>query len=380
MKILEKSSLVWAPAALLLTPLAEAEVMEQTALMIIQQNMTTEMEMNFFPSNTLPAETTRTYTGNFSCSFEFDTETLQIEGFKFNGGTILISAYGLQCSDFITYPQPTNTQFTIVTKAPYLNVANGVIQLSPETRENSEGEVEFGDVDSEGQLTNSNYKYFASQGIYTTSFVIRGAAQDTLLINYNQGVNLLYKGTSTVDIREVSSTIYEKSVRAYLTIELDEDVVTTLQGRVAANNIDIIETEKGTIVANTGQFKVPTAYGNWATENDLNKPDPDDVNEAGIAYGILFALDLPADATSLPISTENTDAGPVTKIVLPEGGLLSPMAIEYTTELDNEDWPLLPTTYYLDGPDSLNLGATGEPSFGFPDGERCFVRFVTDLD
>lgn len=384
MKTLEKSRIWWALAALPFSPTASAEVIEKTALMIIQQNAVTEMSLGLpFPS-TSGAETTRTYSGQFSTSFRFDINTLKVEGFKFNGGEVLTSAYGLQFQAFVTYPSPTGQRSTVVTKIPFNNVtANGVIRLSPETRKNDDGDIEFGEVDVEGKLRNLDYLFYADQGAYQTWHSINlppASAQNVRIDNYYPGVNLLYRGTSTVDIRVASSTIYERSVRLYLTIDLDETDFSTLVGNLPRLDLDIVETEKGTIVANTGQFKIPTPYGHWATENGLNKPDPDDLNDAGIAYGILFALDLPADASSLPISTANTHAGPITKIKLPEGGLLSPMAIEYTTELDCENWPLLPNSYYLDGPNSLNLGATGEPSFGFPDGERCFIRFVTDFD
>ncbi|MEP4078970.1 hypothetical protein [Haloferula sp.] len=336
--------------------------------------------MNFFPSFTFPSESSRTYSGSFSTSFEYDTETRKIVGFKFNGGEIFTTAYGLLIQDFITYPSPTNTQSTTVTKAPYQNVAFGVIQLSPETRENNEGEVEFGSVDSEGTLTNIDHKYLATQGIYYTSFVIRGVPQDTVIDNYTQGVNLFYRGESTVELREVSNTIHDVSVRAYLTIELDESDISTLQGTSSANDIQIIETEEGSVFAQTGQFKIPTAYGEWADENDLFKPDPEDTNDSGFAYGILFALDLPADATALPISIDNTPGGPIATIILPESGLNSPMGVEYTTDLSIGDWPALPDMYYLDGTDSLDLGATGTPTFGFPAGDLGFIRFTTVLE
>ena len=184
--------LPWASTMLALACTANAETLEVTTPMIIQQNAFTEMGMNFFPSNVIPAETTRTYSGQFSCSFEYDTETLQIEGFKFNGGAILITAYGLQCQDFITYPSPTNSKFTIVTKVPYPNATYGVIRLSPETRENAQGQVEYGDVDSEGTLTNLQHKYFADQGNYITTYAIQGNAQNALINNYFPGVNLPY--------------------------------------------------------------------------------------------------------------------------------------------------------------------------------------------
>ena len=381
-----KTVLSLIPSALLLVVPAYAETVEKKALMIIKQNAITTVGMGLpFPSSA-GDETTRTYSGEFSASIKFDSKTFAVEGFKFNGvdtaggGGIYVTPHALQFQDFVTYPPPTNTQSTIVTKVPYPNAASGTIRLSPETRENGDGEVEFGEVDSEGKLRNFDHKFYADQGNYITTYAIRGVAQDTIIDNYFPGVNLLYRGTSIVDIREVSSTIHERSVRAYLTIELDELQVTALQGNVSALNLDLVETEEGTIIANTGQFKIPTAYAEWATENGLNKPDPEDLNDSGLAYGILFALELPADATSLPISTENTGSGPVVKIILPASGLNNPMSVDYTTDLTAPNWPALEDAYYLDGADTLDLGMTGEPTFGFPDGEIGFIRFVTVIE
>ena len=56
------------------------------------------------------------------------------------------------------------------------------------------------------------------------------------------------------------------------------------------------------------------------------------------------------------------------------------MSVEYTDDLSASDWPPLPTAYYLDGADSLDLGATGETTFSFPEGTEGFIRFVSVIE
>ncbi|MEM1083378.1 MAG: hypothetical protein AAGI48_04605 [Verrucomicrobiota bacterium] len=354
-----------------------ADPIEETRLFVIQASSITDVAISTFATGggIISDMDNQFYGGDFQADFTFDRNTLEVERFEFTGqGEMTTDPYGLFMIGFVDYPP---SRSTTVERVPQPFVTSQT-KFIPETRDGFEGLV-----NSDGTLDNLNYRVKAYSGGYSFTWAIQGNGQNPTIVTYND-INpsiLPYRGVSTPSIEEVSSTVHELTLQAYLTIELDESEIVTLSGKPTFPDLDIVETEAGTVTGKTGQFKINTDYGDWSDENSpIVKLDPEDTNDAGISYGILYALDLPADTTSLPISIANTPAGPVTTIVLPEGGLRNPLGVEYTDDLSATDWPELPDANYVDGTDSLDLGATGDPDFTFPADTLGFMRFTTVVE
>lgn len=361
------------PSALL-----SADPIEESKEFEIQSNSVTTAGLATISSNGgLIGDTAEvTYGGEFHATFTFDSDTLEVESFTFTGeGEMTTDPYSLFFQGFIDYDLGGSTS-TTVQRSPQPSPLSQ-IKFVPETRNGVDGLVK-----ADGTLDNSNYFLRAYSGGYAITWAIQGAAQNPTIVNYTElNPSLLFlKGVSTPTIEEISSTVHERTLQATLTIELDESQIMTLSANLPRNNLDVFDTESGTITAKTGHIKLNTDYGDWADENGLDKPDPEDTNNAGLPYGMLYALDLPADATLLPIRTTNSPDLPVTTIDLPEGGLRNPLRVAYTTDLSLTLWPDLPDANYLDGTASLDSGATGSPRFTFPEGSFGFMRFTTSVE
>ncbi|MFC7335610.1 hypothetical protein ACFQY0_00355 [Haloferula chungangensis] len=362
---------------------------------VTQSSLTTYGLAMPFPS-TAADTAVNEYSGQVVATYTFDSETLEFSSFTFANDNPQsyfeiytrpeveipppvplppVQNYKLEILTYVNYPVPGfNYALTYILREPLHTVGQNII-FRPQTL------VPSGSITPSGALDNSEHVRYAYAGNLVTARAVTGIAQPPVPVNYAVRPEYLrMKGTYTPSISVVSSNLYYRSALAVLTVEMDESDPTTLPGSIPGLDLVINETEVGTFTANSYLFTIPTAYGQWSIDNDLSYPDPEDSNEAGIAYGILFALDLPASATALPITTEVLATGPAVQIALPDSGLMNPMSVEYSTTMEKESWSQLPAEYYLDGADSLDLGQTGAPRFGFPAGERGFLRFVTTIE
>lgn len=389
--------------AFALAPLMDAEIIQKTSTFIITEpdKAKTEYGIEFHDPSQIINEidmgvstAVREYTGQIVASYRFDSNTLEFESFTFSNNNLdsefqiytreapqspppvplpPSQNYMLELFARVDYPAPVFGTTYVLSQAN--SIAGQVIRFRPETI------VPIGGITGSGSLDNSQHVLFTYTGDMFTRHVVDSSAQVPLTVNYlTSPQDLPMRGTFTPSISVVASFPTYRRALAVLSIELDEQIPFTLQGFAPSLDLALDETEVGSFSANTVIFTIPTAYGEWADENGLTDPAPEDTNDSGIAYGILFALDLPATATALPITTELTESGPIVRIDLPETGLLNQMSIDYSTSLTDGDWPPLPTDYYLGGADSLDLGKTGSPAFGFPPGEIGFVRFVTIVE
>ena len=125
---------------------------------------------------------------------------------------------------------------------------------------------------------------------------------------------------------------------------------------------------------------VPTAFGQWALDNGLTSPQMDGSNPGGIPYGMLFVLDLPANAGRLPINVSSVSDEPRVQIELPATGLPVPLNVEYKASLSDLNWVPLPSTYFDEGPNALAIGQSGLRTFRFPSGSKGFIRFSVAMD
>ncbi|MFC7339294.1 hypothetical protein ACFQY0_19025 [Haloferula chungangensis] len=309
----------------------------------------------------------RSYSGNFSADLVFDTNTLAPKNFTFNSGSIIGSGYSLQLFSNVVYAAPYGIKSTF-----YFQQA-GQISYSPTTM------LPPGLVDGSGALIPSQQNFLASQGIIVTGRSVTGTALNRITDDYiNFPDTLPLPGSATVTISQVSKNTFSRTLKAKLVLSLNE--AETILLPAPSLNTSIIKTEAGTITSSSSNFTAPTPYGQWAIDNQLNNPDPESPNPSGIPYAILMALDLPATASTLPITIENTGYGPVATIVLPEDGLQNPMSIEYTSDLSASNWVPLTTNYYLHGPSALDQGKSGSPKFTLPPGPTGFIRFVSIIE
>jgi|GEM_PF-3972766 len=365
------------PAALGLLSLpfpAVADLVEETRLLVVQTSSITEVGLAAVSNGLVGDLTTRQFGGEFSAIFSFDRDSLAIESFRFNGGEILTSGYLLEFTGNITYDPPFGQRFTYVLRQP--NSIPTTMRFSPRTREAADGLLR-----PDGTLRNIDHFLHADYGSQITARTVAGSNQPPVLVNYTLSpANLPFKGTATPHLEETASTVHQRTLQVYLTIEYDEAEITTLPGNVQALNLDVLETETGTVTAKSFAFTIPTGYGQWSEDNGLGEVDPEARNLAGIPYAILYALDLPADAASLPIAVGTGSSGPVVTLTLPEGGLRNAMTAEYSRKLGPTRWSPLPDAHHVDGTDSLDRGATGEPGFTFPAGPTGFIRFTTTLE
>lgn len=378
---MKRSAAILIPGILALPAPLAAELVEDTRALFLLPSSITQVGLATFSGGLAGDTASRVYSGNFVATFGFDRETLELASFQFDGGEILTSGYTLQFTDTVLYPPPIGSGFTYILREPHPDFPPSYMRFSPRTLGIADGAVL-----PDGTLDNSHHYLYADRGSQVTARTVSNASigssiQPPVLVNYTfSPAALPFKGVATPTLGEISSTLHQRSLQLTLVIEFNEADTTVLPGVIAALNLPVLETEHGTVTAQSGFFPVATDYGSWASDNGLVQPDPEDTNDAGIAYGILYALDLPADSTSLPIDIASTPEGPVASIVLPEGGLRHPMGVESTMDLTAADWPELPADQYLDGADSLDRGATGEPRFSFPPGTTGHLRFTTTLE
>ena len=135
--------------------------------------------------------------------------------------------------------------------------------------------------------------------------------------------------------------------------------------------------ETGNLYADAS-YTVPTGYGQWALDNDLDLTTGEEVNEAGMPYSLLYAFDLPADAASLPL-TFSSSPEPTVTLDLPITGLGFTVEVEYATDPAGPFSPL-PDENFINGTDSLDAGKIFDATLSYPAGEDGYLRFYVDLD
>lgn len=388
----DKSLLIPCVVSGLLLPAAAAPIVRTDSFAISETGTTT-----YGIAMPLPRQVgdtaTNEYEGQVIATYTFDPDTLEFSSFTFANESTQsyfevhtrpetqvpppvplppVQNYQLQFLTTVDYPVAGyNGAVTYVVQEPLRTVGQDLI-FRPKTI------VPVGSISPSGSLVNDEHVLYAYSGNKVTARAVATVPQPPVRVDYSlQPQNLRMRGTYTPVISVIASSVYSRTAVAVLGIKMDERDPVTLPGRVAGLDLVIDETEVGYFYANTAIFSFPTSYGQWANGNGLSQPQPEALNDAGIAYAILFALDLPASADSLPIVAATTPTGPVVTMTLPEGGLLNPMSVEYSESM--ETWSSLPGEYYLDGEDSLDLGKSGAPRFGFPGGARGFLRFGTTV-
>ena len=352
-----------------LTPAAHADLVEKFLTFTVAPNSSTQVGLERPYPDTESATATRGYSGSFTGTIGFDSDSLEPITFTFGSGAIIGSGFDLQLGAFVTYPS-YGSKFTY-----YFQQGSG-ISYSPTTYPTP------GIVDFDGSLNTIQNKLYASQGAIVTGRSVTGSQLNRITndyINFPNFINFL--GTPRVSIVQVAKNQFSYTLSAQLIITFDESTLISLPVAADPNlNTSIIKTEVGTVTSSSLNFTAPTPYGTWAIANGLVNPSPEATNKSGIPYGILYALNLSKTATTLPISIENTPSGPIVKIILPDDGLLNAMKAEYSPNLATTPWQDLPEANYIHGSYTLDKGLTGAPTFSFPAGDGGFIRFVTTIE
>lgn len=318
-----------------------------------------------------PDETIASYSGTIQASIGFDPLTLEIFEFNYTGGYVEVREATpllqiLPLMNYIAPPSPRPfaiSRFSSVSNSPfYLGFTPSVIN-PPAAVIPGSGEI----VGALRWVTNAGFERIYNG---TTATVMHQE-----VINPATPLTKPHRGTPSIALTQIGETTFNRTIRTTLTYTFDEEERYGFFG----STDEVIVTETGSWSA-TKNFTLPTEYGQWAQDQGLNNPDPEDANEAGIPYVFLYALDLPEDTDSLPIRVVNTGGQRKVEIVLPAGGLKRAMTVEYSSNLTNGSWfPLTQFNYPGFDLTVLDVGATGSPRFTFPLPGRCFMRFVTTL-
>lgn len=313
-------------------------------------------------------ETTALYAGTIGASIEFNSETLAVSGFQFTGGTVdRVETPAMM----LIFPLiPYNTGQTLFTSIVRSTAANPPATQFSRFTPTSVGEPSVDPVS--GAITGV-LRWTTSTGVE----IITGSRTENILnIVVSPPLPPLQRphtADPSIVLQEVSATSFLRTIRGTLTYDFN-----SLQSHdIPISTAQAIVTETGSWSA-VSNFTLPTDYGQWAIDNGLNNPDPEGANEAGIPHVFLYSLDLPGDASTLPISVVPVDHFYQVQITLPANGLKTAMKIEYSFSMADGTWQELPTFFYP-APDVLDVGATGSPTFLFPLPGRCFMRFVTEL-
>lgn len=306
---------------------------------------------------------TVTMTGSLAVNLSFDQESLSPQTIELTGGSIYYSSFSLNVGTNVFY-SGAGTHFTNLSTS------------GSNWRETLSTPNPPGQIDSQtGLVTNSEHRITIDQGTTTVSISV-----PSLNIFSSETTNYAVtpltsepSGSTSISLVETNSTLFERSIQATLTSSINESEVQSIDG----TNLSLTLSENGSFTA-LEDFSIPTPYGQWALDNNLGEPQPDETNESGIPYGLLFAFDLTLDHSELPIEVIQTETGTKARLTLPNTGLASTVVPLYSPDLSSDFQPLN-TEFYDDGADALDAGKSTTTLISFPASSKGFLRFTTDL-
>ena len=333
-------------------------------------NLTSTAGIGDVSQTTFPDETTATYAGSIQASIGFDPETLEVTEFAYAGGSVQRqeAESRLQIFPTITYtgvttPLPTSFTRTSSSYVPPFFRAFVPTTVNPPAS-----------VDPFDGIVAGNHHWVTSVG-YERLFSSRsGVMKLEVVSSQAPPVELPHRGTPIISLAQTGTTTFHRLIRATLTYQFTESAPSNIVQ--SAQQLFVQETGSW---STTALFTLPNDYSLWAQSHGLVNPDPEDTNPAGIPWVFLYNLDLPPTTPSLPAGFVQQFGENLLQITLPATGLKVPMSLEYSTTLADGSWQALPLESYLDGPGSLDSGATGSPRFFFPAAPPCFLRFKTSL-
>lgn len=312
------------------------------------------------------------YSGNILATAEVNPSNGQFEEIRFTGGSIATSnAFAaLQVSVGIVPYQITfrTTGLTRTTSSNSVEVLNNG---------NLNGNIHFTTLTG-GVLEVSNFNANNSAaGIVTESVNFATGSSDLI-----SGASLFPAGAGAASVgsTQTSSGLFTKTFSATLfslirVPTLSPDAPIQAAGLPLGQSFKQRYVEVGTLAASTN-FSLPTAFGQWAIDNELTLTSGQEKNNADYPYALLFALGLPSEASSLPI-TFDTNGEPIAQLALPASGLGFSLQVQYSPDLQTAFTPL--SASYLPGTNPIPKGTTGTVPITFPPLEKGFLRFAVNL-
>ena len=300
------------------------------------------------------------YSGSMTFKIAYDPLTLDVHEFTFTGGSITATEVNpIQVIQTpITFDNGV-TRITTISRQTQPLSYNLTTPITP-------GTVLPGD----GLIESARHRRVAFAGV---EVIANNWTGDSKRVVYNSAIptNLLYRGSSTIHLTEVSTSTLTRTLRATLVHTMDES--DTYDIPLSSETVTVTENGDWTMKQT---FSAPSEYAYWAQSQGIGTPSPEAKNLAGIAYAFLYAFDLPVTTASLPIRFSDFSGFKFIVVDLPEDGLKLPLDMLYATSLEGP-WVPLPEDNRFSGTDALNQGATGNPAFTFPTGPPCFIRLTT---
>ncbi|MGE9269938.1 MAG: hypothetical protein ACQKBU_03980, partial [Verrucomicrobiales bacterium] len=296
-----------------------------------------------------PNETTANYQGNIEARFAFDPETLFVSSFEYTGGYVQVAETDpiLNIVPSIQYTG-SSALLSSITRTSSSSVSPYYLGYTPSSPFGASNVVA-----ETGAIETSGLRRLANQGferIYNnrTGEVMREVYTDT-----SPGL-LFHRGAASIHLVETETTTLSRKIEVTLAFDFAE----TDRHDIALSPDEVIVTETGSW-STRAQFSIPSDYADWAESVGSPNADPNTENAAGIPFGILYAMNLPLSAGSIPTEFTNYFGVQQVRLILPTDGLRAEMAAEYSADLAAETWYPLDSQFYFDGPRSLEEGATG---------------------
>jgi hypothetical protein len=329
---------------------------------------TYEIGTDFNNPSTIETYTTPLlYTGNLVMTAEIDSSTGDMDSFEFTGGSIDTPNLSAALTPKIG-SVPWSAFFTTngIKRSPRSSAEDPLTGGAPN------GNYHYS-IFTEGSLTVTNYPSGLPNSFVT--YTAQLAEDPPYLI----GADIIFP--VSIDINETTSTSlshgYVASLHSFISLGPANFPWSYIKvGGSASSFFKHRYTETGNIYASTS-YSVPTDYGQWALDNDLDLTTGEESNAAGLPYALIYAFDLPTDAASLPLTFISTPE-PTVELDLPSSGLGFTVHVEYSPDLTSGFSPL-PDENFEDGTDSLDAGKFRTVTLSYPGGEQGYLRFRVDL-
>ena len=298
-----------------------------------------------------------TYSGNLLGDLVFDPVTLAVESFSFTGGRVNFSDNVLTFTSLVLFDPDgikasLNTRFTQTTTGTSATFSTL----------NSPGSIVSGN-----ELLNEEHEAIFDQGSFTIAVMVADTEPQSDVVDFEENPETgPIGGTYHIAMEETSHNLYGRTFKVTLSQTINSSDTLAYED----TNAVLTFTEVGSIPA-VASFSHPTRYGAWLLKNGLGNSPPETLNPHGLAYGLLFALDLPAAAASVPLTIQKSDIGLTANLPFPENGLPVSVRIEQQSLLTPAlTWETL---------QSYPPGTTGPISVELTDQPVNFLRVVAAL-
>jgi hypothetical protein len=304
------------------------------------------------------------YTSRFDVRFRYDVSSQEFLDFTFLDGVILHSDLSMEVIDskikYNALGQRLDTALTWGT--------SGLVQQIETIHEN-------GTISTDGDLAKDAHQVDTVDGRLSISLSPEGYEPVIDATYFDQNPESeLFTGDARLVIESVSaSDALGATYKVVLTMAESESSVEDIEETDATIKLS----EESVIVASTEIF-VPSDFSQWAASSGVELHSPNQRNEAGMAYSLLYAFQQPVNSYNIPIEL-STDTSVALYLALPEDGVRGTILPYYSETLAPDSWQPLPAEYYIDGINSLNLGQSGRVGLEFPQADQCFIRFEAQL-